>query len=95
MFGWHHHSNWGPWDGFGIWPLALSSLVVGLVLSLLAAYALMTRQPWGRVIGIICGILALVHPVLGTALGIYTLWVLAPSASGYEYAEISARHVRV
>jgi len=61
------------------------SLVVGLVLSLLTGYALLTRQPWGRVIAIVTSVLALFHPIMGTALGIYTLWVLAPAASGVEY----------
>ena len=37
------------------------------------------------------GILTLLKPLLGTALGIYTLWVLAPSASGAEYKAIEDR----
>jgi hypothetical protein len=71
--------------GFAIWPFALSSTLIGLGLSMLTAYGLLHRQSWGRVIAIITAIFALVHPILGTALGIYTLWVLAPSASGVEY----------
>ena len=70
-------------------PVALTTLVVSVALCVLTGYALITRQPWGRVFGIIFGILALFHPFLGTILGIYTLWVLAPGASGVEYAAIS------
>jgi hypothetical protein len=54
----------------------------------------MTRQPWGRVLAIIFAILALIHLPLGTALGIYTLWVLAPGASADEYAAITSTQHR-
>jgi len=89
-FGW---SQWAPLGDFSfgmIWPVVVVSLIVGLVLSLITGYALLTRQPWGRVVAIVTSILALFHPIFGTALGIYTLWVLAPAASGDEYAAISA-----
>lgn len=49
---------------------------------------LMQRRPWARIIAIIASILGLIHPVLGTALGIYTLWVLAPRESEAEYRRI-------
>lgn len=49
---------------------------------------LMQRQPWARIVAIIAAILGLIHPVLGTALGIYTLWVLVPSESEAEYRRI-------
>jgi hypothetical protein len=67
------------------WPAIVVTLAFGLALSLLTGYALLTKQPWGRIIAIVAGILALFHPFLGTALGIYTLWVVAPGASGVEY----------
>jgi hypothetical protein len=96
MFGHHAHADWmfgsGPFSNAwmaALWPIALTSLIISVALCLLTGYALITRQPWGRVFGIIFGILALFHPFLGTALGIYTLWVLAPGASGVEYEAIS------
>lgn len=95
IFGDHLHSNWGNGWNFGnfdfaaLWPIMAVSLVVGLVLSLLTGYALLTKQPWGRVIAIVTSVLALFHPITGTALGIYTLWVLAPAASGVEYEMIA------
>ena len=98
----HHGANhWifgsGPFSNdwmAALWPMALTSLVVSVALCVLTGYALATRQPWGRVFGIIFGILALFHPFLGTALGIYTLWVLAPTASGVEYATLSQSAAR-
>jgi hypothetical protein len=60
-------------------------------LAFLTGYALLTRKPWGRVIAIVTAILSLIKIFFGTALGIYTLWVLAPSASGMEYDAIADR----
>jgi hypothetical protein len=62
----------------GIW--ALSGL-----LGLLAGWGLLDRQPWARTLAIVLGIIALIHIPFGTALGIYTLWVLLPNQSEAEY----------
>ena len=45
----------------------------------------MQRQPWARIVAIILGVLALFHFPLGTALGVYTLWVLLADEHGDEY----------
>ena len=96
----HSDFNLG-WSPFGamwlasLWPMAFFSLAVSVGCTVLTGYALITRQAWGRVVGIIFGILALFHLPLGTALGIYTLWVLAPRLSGDEYASVAyAQHGR-
>jgi hypothetical protein len=52
---------------------------------LLLAWGLFERQPWARVLGIVVGFLALLRFPFGTALGIYTLWVLLPESSAREY----------
>jgi hypothetical protein len=73
-------------------PVALSVLgVVGLVsllffavLSLpgiLAGYGLLKGQRWGQILAIIVGFLSLFNFPLGTALGVYTLFVLFQSAA--------------
>ena len=41
-------------------------------------------------LAIVFGVLALIHPLWGTMLGIYTLWVLAPAESAADYSEIAA-----
>jgi hypothetical protein len=97
LFGRHFGNSdfnlgWSPFGSMwlaGLWPMALFSLLTSVCCILLTGYALLTRQPWGRVLAIVFGILALIHLPLGTALGIYTLWVLAPTASGDEYAAIA------
>jgi hypothetical protein len=62
--------------------------VFGLV-HLLLAWALFQRQPWARMLGLIIGFLALLRFPFGTALGIYTIWVLLPQHSGQEYEQLS------
>jgi hypothetical protein len=57
--------------------LAAGGVCVGL--------GLMQHAPWARTAAIIVGVLALFHPPLGTALGIYTLWVLLADEHGEEY----------
>jgi len=46
---------------------------------------LMQHRPWARTAALILGVLAIFHPPLGTALGIYTLWVLLADEHGNEY----------
>jgi len=60
--------------------LAAGGVCVGL--------GLMQRQPWARTVAIVLGVLALFHPPFGTALGIYTLWVLLADEHGDEYRHL-------
>ena len=55
------------------------------VLGILAGWGLIERQPWARTLTIVLGFFALFHFGVGTALGIYTLWVLLPAESALEY----------
>ena len=99
IFGSHFgHSDFNlGWSPFGrmwldsLWPIALFSVLMSVGCTVLTGYALLTRQPWGRVLAIVFGIFALIHLPLGTALGIYTLWVLAPRLSGDEYTALAYR----
>ena len=54
-----------------------------------AAWGLLERQPWARLLTLILGFLALLDPPLGTALGIYTLWVLLPAHAEEEYRRMA------
>lgn len=55
----------------------------------LAGWGLLQRQPWARMLGIVLGLLSLIDIPFGTAIGIYTLWVLVPAASEEEYRRIT------
>ncbi len=92
MFGGRFHRPAPPmWIG-ELWPLIALATVVLAALALATGFGLLNRRPWGRTIAIIAAIVAIVKfSVLGAALGIYTLWVLAPGASGLEYDAIADR----
>ncbi len=50
---------------------------------------LLARQSWARMLTIIFGALSLIDIPFGTAIGIYTLWVLLPAESEQEYKTMS------
>jgi hypothetical protein len=51
----------------------------------LAGWGLLQRQPWARILTLILAFISLIHIPFGTALGIYTLWVLLPAHAEEEY----------
>ena len=61
--------------------LIVAKAAVGFV----AGWGLLKREEWGRVVSLVVGFLALLNVPIGTALGIYTLWVLLPSHSEQDY----------
>jgi hypothetical protein len=101
FFGGMGHHRWGPMgpgpfgSGFpfaGIpWliPFITIILIARSALGLLTGIALLRRERWGRPLAIVVGVLALLRPLTGTLLGIYTLWVLLPAESAQEYDQIS------
>ncbi len=91
MFGGRFHGPFPPMWMAGLWPLIAVATIFTAALALIAGYGLLNRAPWGRTLAIIAAIFALLKFPLGTALGIYTLWVLAPGASGLEYDAIADR----
>ncbi|HZQ18796.1 MAG TPA: zinc ribbon domain-containing protein [Terriglobales bacterium] len=56
---------------------------------ILVGWGLMNHERWARITAIIVGILAIFHPPFGTALGIYTLWVLLSANAAAEYDRMS------
>lgn len=63
--------------------LILAKAAVGF----LAGWGLLQREPWARMLTIVLAFIALFNIPFGTALGIYTLWVLLPAGADAEYAE--------
>lgn len=64
-------------------------LLAGSVAGLVAGWGLLKYRPWARVLALILGVISLVDLFLGTALGIYTLWVLLPAESEREYQRLA------
>ena len=56
----------------------------------LAGWGLLHREPWARVLALVLGFIALIHIPFGTALGVYTLWVLLPGECHDEYEALVA-----
>jgi hypothetical protein len=52
-----------------------------------AGYGLLRREIWARTLTLVLSFLALFNIPFGTALGIYSLWVLFPAESEREYEQ--------
>jgi hypothetical protein len=83
------------WYGFPLghmgWmiPMVTAILATRAILCVVTGVALLRRASWARALAIVTAFLTLIRPLAGTALAIYTLWVLLPGASGQEYDHIS------
>ncbi len=70
-------------------PLVTTILLARAILCVVTGIALLRRASWARPLALVTAFLTLIRPFTGTALSIYTLWVLLPSASGQEYDQIA------
>jgi hypothetical protein len=68
----------GTWIALFLILLALPGLIAGV--------GLLKRQMWGRVLAIIVAFFALLNFPIGTAIGIYALFVLLQNAAGEYFA---------
>jgi hypothetical protein len=69
--------------GIGLWVAGFA------VVEVVAAWGLFERRSWARILVLVLGFFALIRFPFGTALGIYTLWVLLPGAAGQEYERMA------
>jgi hypothetical protein len=81
-----------PWHAFmGRLLSALALGVIGFaILGLIAGVGLLTCASWARILAVVLGCINLIHIPFGTALGIYTLWVLLSPGAEREYRSLSA-----
>ena len=90
-FGHWNHGPWGdpfthmPW----LYPIITIVLVGRAALAIIAGFALVNRASWARIFTIVVAFLNIIKLPLGTALAIYTLWVLLPGASAQEYDQMA------
>jgi len=94
IFGGTFHIQGGPPPEVTVWLRPLLTFVGWLILALAATgfftgWGLLQREAWARPVALVVGFLALLRIPLGTALGIYTLWVLLPSRSDDEYRALA------
>lgn len=78
-----------PYFVHGILQMVGWLLLAGSLLGVIAGWGLLDRQPWARMLTIVLGFLHLLNMPFGTALGIYTLWVLLPAQSEQEYRQVA------
>ena len=64
-------------------------LLIGAAAGIAAGWGLLGKQPWARMLAIIIGCISLLDMPFGTALGVYTFWVLLPAQSEEEYRRMS------
>lgn len=73
----------------GLFPALGMFLFLGALIGFVCAWGLLQKRPWARFLALVLGGLALLDPPFGTALGIYTLWVLLPARSELEYGALA------
>jgi hypothetical protein len=94
IFGGAFHVPDGPPPEISAWLRPFLTFIGGLILvkavaGFFAGWGLLQREPWARVVALILGFLSLFNVPIGTALGIYTLWVLLPTQSDDEYQALA------
>jgi hypothetical protein len=60
-------------------------------LQVIAGIGLLQRAGWARVLTLVLGFIALISIPFGTALGIYTIWVLLSGNGARDYDALAAR----
>ena len=85
----------GPPPEIMQWLPALVSTVGWLILvkaglGFAVGWGLLQREEWARMFALVLGFIVMLNVPIGTAIGIYTLWVLLPSQSEAEYRELAA-----
>ena len=91
-FGHMHHGPFGefPFNNIPRFAPFITAMVIArAVLCFATGIALHRRTPWARILALVAAFLTLIKPILGTALAIYTLWVLLPSPSAQEYEQMA------
>ena len=94
IFGGHFHIPGGPPPEMSVWLRPLISFAGWLILAKAAAgffagWGLLQKEDWARTVSLVVGFVALLNVPIGTALGIYTLWVLLPTQSDDEYKALA------
>jgi len=86
---WHGTDNIALAIVPGIFGILCVVFLVFAALRFVAGWGLLKLEPWGRIFALVMAFLDLPHVPLGTALGVYTLYVLLPDAAGDEYRQMS------
>ena len=75
------HPGWNPVFSPVPFLIGFPSVLLGLG-AVFVGWGLLHREPWARTAAIVAGVLFLFHPLFGTLLGIFTLWVFLSQRPG-------------
>jgi hypothetical protein len=94
LFNANFHLNGGPPPEVKAWLGSFLCFIGWLVLGKAAlgfatGFGLLQHEGWGRTLALVMSFIALLSVPVGTALGIYTLWVLLPAQSEDEYKTLA------
>jgi hypothetical protein len=68
-------------------------LLAKAALGFIAGWGLLQHEAWARILALVLGFISLFTNIpFGTALGIYTMWVLLSSDSEREYESLASAH---
>lgn len=73
----------------GLMTVIAAFLGASALAGILLGAGLIQRDSWARTLGLVMGFLALLDPPFGTALGVYTLWVLMPARAEEEFRSLA------
>ena len=84
-----HMQNFAPDAPAGFVRPLLSVVAIFVVakaaIGFVAGWGLLQRESWARIVVLVLAFVSLFHVPFGTALGVYTMWVLLPLESQEEY----------
>ncbi len=81
-----------PLGFFGSLLTVLGIIVLAkAALGFIAGYGLMHHEAWARIVALVLAFISLFNIPFGTAIGVYTMWVLLPSESQREYDGLVAQ----
>ena len=70
---------------------AVAILILGkAALGFVGGWGLLQRESWARVLTLVLAFLSLFNIPFGTAVGVYTMWVMLPAESEREYESMAA-----
>ena len=91
----HRHEFGAPEQGPpGFLQPLLSTIAIFILakaaIGFIAGWGLLQREGWARIVALVLAFISLFNVPFGTAIGVYTMWVLLPAPSQQEYDALAA-----